>query len=119
VKYTSAYSFKYSPRPGTPAANMQGLVREDVKSERLSRLQELLNAQTLEFNNRTVGLTLPVLFEKTSEKTGNLMGRTPYNQLIAVQANDRLIGQIMDVKITSASPAALRGEILTVEAIAS
>ncbi len=119
VGYQSAYSFKYSPRPGTPAAAMQAaIIPEAVKSERLSRLQALLAEQALAFNQRTVGLTLPVLFEKKSEKTDNIMGRTPYNQLVSVPAKERLIGQIVGVKIESASPSALRGAIEAFEVIA-
>lgn len=117
--YQSAYSFKYSPRPGTPAAAIQAaIIREEVKSERLTRLQALLNEQTLAFNERTVGLTLPVLFEKISEKSGNLVGRTPYNQLVSVPGKERLVGQCVGVKIVSASPSALRGELETVEIVA-
>jgi tRNA-2-methylthio-N6-dimethylallyladenosine synthase len=118
VVFASAYSFKYSPRPGTPAANMQGLVREDVKAARLMELQTLVNDQYLEFNKRTVGMTLPVLFERTGRHDGQLQGRTPYYQAINVPANERLIGEIADVKVVSASANALIGEIETVEKIA-
>ena len=118
VGYQSAYSFKYSPRPGTPAANMQGLVRESVKSERLTRLQVLLSEQALAFNSRHVGTVQPVLFERVSDKSGKLQGRTPYNQLLTVDAPERLLGQIVDVRVVHASPSALRGEIETFELIA-
>ena len=94
IGYQSAYSFKYSPRPGTPAANMPGLVREEVKSERLERLQSLINGQQLAFNEKTVGLTLPVLFERKGRKKAQLQGRTPYNQAINVTAPARLLGRI-------------------------
>lgn len=117
VGYQSAYSFKYSPRPGTPAAAIQAaIVREEIKQERLERLQSALNEQFLAFNQRVVGTLQPVLFERKSEKSGQLQGRTPYNQLVSVLANDRLIGQIMDVKINHASPTALRGELELLEA---
>ncbi len=119
VGYQSAYSFKYSARPGTPAAAIQAaIVREEVKTERLTRLQTLLNEEFLKFNNRTVGLSLPILFERQSEKTGHLQGRTPYNQLISVPAKERLIGQIVDVRVNHASPTALRGEIEPIEIVA-
>ncbi len=116
VGYQSAYSFKYSARPGTPAAAMQAaIVREEIKQERLERLQAVLNEQFLAFNQRVVNTLQPVLFERKSDKSGQLQGRTPYNQLVSVPANDRLIGQIMDVKINHASPTALRGTLELLE----
>ncbi|MEM6812227.1 MAG: tRNA (N6-isopentenyl adenosine(37)-C2)-methylthiotransferase MiaB [Pseudomonadota bacterium] len=118
VVFASAYSFKYSPRPGTPAANMTGLVREDVKSARLKELQDLLNQQYLEFNEKTVGVTLPVLFERKGRFEGQLQGRTPYYQAINVPANKRLISQIVDVTVTKASANALIGEVDLVENVA-
>ncbi len=119
IGYQSAYSFKYSARPGTPAAAIQAAqITEPVKHERLLRLQSLLNSQFEDFNRKTLGLTLPVLFERPGGKTGQLQGRTPYNQSINVPAMERLIGQIVDVKVVSASSSALRGEIETVEIIA-
>ncbi len=117
IGYASAYSFKYSARPGTPAANMQGLVREDVKSERLTRLQALLSEQQLAFNKTSLGLTMPVLFERKGGKDGILQGRTPYNQSINVPANDRLIGRIEPVLITGASPNNVVGELELLETI--
>ncbi len=118
VGYQSAYSFKYSPRPGTPAAAMQAaIVREDIKSERLTRLQALLNDEFLAFNNKFVGTVQPVLFERKSEKSGNLQGRTPYNQLVSVPAHERLVGQTVDVAINHASPSNLRGEVVTTESV--
>ncbi len=117
VQYQSAYSFKYSPRPGTPAANMAGLVREDMKSERLERLQNLLNNQQLTFNQKTVGLTMPVLFERKGKQAGQLQGRTPYNQSINVPANDRLLGEIVDVQVTEAFGNSLAGTVETTEMI--
>ena len=117
INYSCAYSFKYSPRPGTPAANMQSLVPEHVKSERLKALQDLLNQQQHEFNQHTVGMTLPVLFDRKGKAENQLHGRTPYNQAIHVHANDRLYGQTIDVKITSASPNSIKGEVATTETI--
>ncbi len=119
IGYQSAYSFKYSARPGTPAAAIQAAqITEPVKQERLLRLQALLTSQFEEFNNRTVGMTVPVLFERPSQRAGQIQGRTPYNQSINVPGNERLIGEIVNVKITGASATALRGEIETVEMIA-
>ncbi|MCB1530218.1 MAG: tRNA (N6-isopentenyl adenosine(37)-C2)-methylthiotransferase MiaB [Rhodospirillales bacterium] len=117
IGYQSAYSFKYSPRPGTPAANMPGLVREEVKSERLERLQSLINGQQLAFNEKTVGLTLPVLFERKGRKKAQLQGRTPYNQAINVTAPARLLGRIENITVNAASSNALIGEIRMSETI--
>lgn len=118
IKYSSAYSFKYSPRPGTPAANMANLVPEHVKTERLKALQDLLNEQQYAFNQNTVGDVVPVLFDRKINDKGQLHGRTPYNQAIHVPAsNDRLYGEIIDVRVTSASPNALKGEVETTEMI--
>jgi tRNA-2-methylthio-N6-dimethylallyladenosine synthase len=119
INYASAYSFKYSPRPGTPAANMQGLVREDVKSERLQRLQDLLFAQQNAFNAAKVGQTLPVLIEKKGNRAGQLMGKSPYNQSVYIEGNDRLIGQVIDINIENSSASALTGSVKTVETIAA
>lgn len=118
VGYGSAYSFKYSPRPGTPAANMQGLVREEEKDERLQRLQALIGEQQLAFNKKTVGLTLPVLFERKGGREGQLQGRTPYNQSVNVTANPRLLGEIADVTITEGFHSSVAGNIETFEIVA-
>ena len=114
VVFASAYSFKYSPRPGTPAANMTNLVREDIKSARLTELQTLVSEQYLEFNQSTVGQIVPVLFERKGRHEGQLQGRTPFYQAINVPANDRLLGQIVDVKITHATANAVLGEVVTI-----
>ncbi len=119
VNYSSAYSFKYSPRPGTPAANMQGLLREEVKSERLQRLQDLLFSQQKAFNDAKVGQILPVLIEKKGSRPGQLMGKSPYNQSVYIEGKDRLIGQVIEVNIENASASALTGSVKTVETIAA
>ncbi|MBN8521868.1 MAG: tRNA (N6-isopentenyl adenosine(37)-C2)-methylthiotransferase MiaB [Alphaproteobacteria bacterium] len=111
IGYGSAYSFKYSARPGTPAANMQGLVPEKIKDERLARLQDLIGTKQLEINRRTVGLTLPVLFERPGLRPGQIQGKTPYNQTINVPAPARLIGQIEAVHITEAFTNSVAGDI--------
>jgi tRNA-2-methylthio-N6-dimethylallyladenosine synthase len=118
VGYQSAYSFKYSARPGTPAASIQAaLVREEVKQERLVRLQSLLTKQFEAFNARTVGLTVPVLVERPSLKKGQMQGRSPWNQSVNFDASERLAGQIVDVAIEGSSATALRGTVETVELI--
>ena len=112
IGYASAYSFKYSARPGTPAAVMQGLVREDVKAARLQELQDLIFDQGRDFNAGFVNTTVPVLFDRFDAKTGQLHGRTPWNQAAHAPGNARLIGQIMDITVTQASASALGGELL-------
>jgi tRNA-2-methylthio-N6-dimethylallyladenosine synthase len=111
INYSSAYSFKYSQRPGTPAATMGGLIRENIKDERLQRLQALLNDQMREFNEQTVGKTVDVLFDGQT-KTGQIHGRTPYNQAIHVQGNPRLIGEIIPVRLTGTNGKSVTGEIV-------
>ena len=111
VVLASAYSFKYSARPGTPAANMSNLVRPDVVSARLAELQDLVTEQYFDFNKSSVGKTMRVLFERTGKKEGQLQGRTPFYQAINVPANERLLGEFVDVKVTAATANALVGEV--------
>ena len=111
VTYAQAYSFKYSPRPGTPASE-DPQIEEDVKSERLARLQELLNAQQVHFNKAQTDETLDVLFEKQGKKPGQMVGRSPYLQTVHVDADETVIGKILPVKITKAHANSLSGEIL-------
>jgi tRNA-2-methylthio-N6-dimethylallyladenosine synthase len=115
IGYASVYSFKYSARPGTPAANMQGLVHEAVKDERLKRLQSLLNDQQLAFNQGTVGMMLSLLLDKKGNKPGQLHGRTPYNQSMHIDAPEKMLGQIVNVMVTDAYANSIGGT-LTVQA---
>jgi tRNA-2-methylthio-N6-dimethylallyladenosine synthase len=101
--YASAFSFKYSRRPGTPAAAMPGQVAEEVKTERLARLQTLLDAQQQAFNQAQTGRVLPVLFEKIGRQEGQIGGRSPYLQAVHCQGDESLIGQIAPVRIVSAA----------------
>ena len=117
VNYASAYFFKYSSRPGTPAAAMGGLVREEVKTERLHRLQELLNVQRLAFNRGLIGKVLPILLENPTNRPNQLYGRTPYNQGIHVDGGPRLCSMIMDTLITDATMNSLTGTIATNETV--
>jgi len=119
VRYAFAYSFKYSPRPGTPAATMQMHIHDKVKTERLLRLQALLNEQQLAYNSQSVGKIMPVLFDRKGAKDGQLHGRTPYYQAIHVKGNDRLYGQIVNVRITKSHANSLTGEIEITEKILS
>lgn len=109
VGYATAFSFKYSRRPGTPAAAMPGQVAEEVKDERLQRLNALLDEQARAFNRSQVGKTLPVLFERPGRHPGQLIGRSPYLQAVHATAPDRLIGQIVPVRIEDAARMSLAG----------
>jgi len=114
IHYSSAYSFKYSQRPGTPAATMPGLIREDIKDERLQRLQALLADQMKSFNENTIGMEVPILFDGVTSK-GQLHGRTPYNQAIHVEGNPRLNGHIETVRITGTNGKSLTGDLVLLD----
>ncbi len=118
ARYASAYSFKFSARPGTPAASMKKLIRPEIMDERLQALQDLLNEQGQNFNEPFIGTTVPVLFERKGREPGQLHGRSPHNQSVHTEGNERLIGHIVDVNISAASKSALRGCIATSETIA-
>ncbi len=112
VGYVQAYSFKYSPRPGTPAAAMELQVPEDVKDARLKELQDLLNTQQLAFNESCVGRTLPVLLDRPGRHAGQLLGRSPYMQAVHVEAPADWLGRVADLEIVSAGGNSL-GAVLT------
>ncbi len=112
VKYAQAFSFKYSARPGTTAAKMEGQVEPHVASERLQRLQEVLKEQQLEFNRHLVGRELPVLLEKPGRLAQQLVGRSPYLQPVHVMAPAHLIGEIVTVKIVETTRNSLAGELV-------
>ena len=109
VTYASAYSFKYSPRPGTPAAAVETQVPEDEKLSRLYRLQALLRDQQDQFNRGSVGQTLPVLVEKPGRDKGQMMGRSPYLQPVHFGGEKDLIGQIIHTQITGVGTNSLSG----------
>ncbi|MEZ5892386.1 MAG: tRNA (N6-isopentenyl adenosine(37)-C2)-methylthiotransferase MiaB [Parvularculaceae bacterium] len=109
VGYASAYTFKYSRRPGTPGAMMPKQVAEDEKDGRLARLQTLIEAQRQGFNRAQIGRTLPVLFEKPGRNPGQLIGRSPYLQSVHVLAPASMLGSIAPVKIEGVTPNALAG----------
>ena len=111
VRYASAFAFKYSRRPGTPAASMPGQVAEPVKEERLARLLDLLGRQQEDFNAQQVGRTLPILFERAGRKPGQVVGRSPYLQPVHIAAPASLIGQIGQVRIAEASRGSLTGTL--------
>lgn len=111
VGFAMAYSFKYSPRPGTPASVHKDQVPEDIKSERLAMLQQVLNEQHLSFNLSKVGQVLPVLMVRPGRQPGELFGQSPWMQTVRVVGKENLVGRIMNVKITSAGPNNLIGTL--------
>jgi tRNA-2-methylthio-N6-dimethylallyladenosine synthase len=100
IGFAQAFSFKYSARPGTPAASMRRQVGDAIKRERLARLQALLAAQAHAFNEGVVGRVLPVLLERPGRHAGQQVGRTPYLQAVHVEAAGRRLGQTIDALIT-------------------
>jgi tRNA-2-methylthio-N6-dimethylallyladenosine synthase len=110
VGYASAYSFKYSPRPGTPAAGMEQL-SEDVKDERLQRLQHAIDRQLDAFNARCLGATMDVLFEKPAKLPGQIVGKSPYLQSVHVMGPSSLIGEIHPVTIDKVGSFTLSGTL--------
>ncbi|MEO0608446.1 MAG: tRNA (N6-isopentenyl adenosine(37)-C2)-methylthiotransferase MiaB, partial [Pseudomonadota bacterium] len=111
VNYAIAYSFKYSERPGTPAAEMFGQVPEPVKNERLQALQKLLREQQTAFNASKIGETIPVLVTGKGRKDGQMHGRSPWLQAIHFDGREALAGQIIDVKVLGATLNSLSGEL--------
>ena len=111
VKYAQAFSFKYSTRPGTPGADLTDQVPEDVKSERLERLQALLLKQQHEFAASLVDKTMDVLLEKPGRMPGQLIGRSPWLQSVNLDAKDMKIGDIIHVRITATGPNSLFAEV--------
>ncbi len=112
VEFASAYSFRYSTRPGTPAADRDDQVPEDVKSARLNELQALIDRQSRAFNEATVGRELQVLLERPGRHSGQLVGRSPYMQAVHVHADDSHLGRIASVRIEAAMPNSLSGSIV-------
>jgi tRNA-2-methylthio-N6-dimethylallyladenosine synthase len=111
VRFAQAFSFKYSARPGTPAASLDGQIPEDVKLRRLHALQALLDQARHDFDRATIGRSLEILFERRGRKPGQIAGRSPYLQAVHVEGPERLIGQIAAVDILAASPNSLTGVI--------
>jgi tRNA-2-methylthio-N6-dimethylallyladenosine synthase len=113
VGYASAFTFKYSIRPGTPGATMPDQIPEEIKTERLARLNELVAAQIRDFGHSVVGRTLDVLLEKKGRMPGQLGGRSPYLQAVHIEAPESLIGQILPVQIVAAGNNSIEGKIVT------
>jgi tRNA-2-methylthio-N6-dimethylallyladenosine synthase len=111
IGYAQAYSFKYSIRPGTPAATLPAQVPDAVKTARLQQLQVLLRDQQAAFNRAAVGATLPVLFERAGRHDGQLIGRSPYAQSVHVAAPEGLIGKVLPVTILATRTNSLAGRL--------
>ena len=110
VGYAQAFSFKYSPRPGTPGAELDGQVGEAVKADRLQALQDLLTSQQQAFARDCVGRTIGLLIEKPGRNPGQRVGRSPWLQPVIVDEKAGEIGDIVQVRITSAGPNSLFAE---------
>jgi tRNA-2-methylthio-N6-dimethylallyladenosine synthase len=110
VGHAQAYSFKYSPRPGTPAADMADQIPMEIMDERLQRLQAQIVADQTAFNRNTVGKTCDVLLERSGKFDGQLIGKSPWLQSVHVLAPDLSIGNIVSVQITDSGPLSLKGE---------
>ncbi|MGZ8335752.1 MAG: tRNA (N6-isopentenyl adenosine(37)-C2)-methylthiotransferase MiaB [Allosphingosinicella sp.] len=108
VNYAQAFSFKYSARPGTPAADMAGQVPADLMDERLQRLQLLLRSQQLAFNQAKVGARTTVLLERPGRRPGQLIGKTPWLQSVHLETG-AAIGELVEVELLSAGPNSLAG----------
>jgi tRNA-2-methylthio-N6-dimethylallyladenosine synthase len=111
IGYAAAYSFKYSPRPGTPAADMRETVSTADMDERLARLQDLIDNQQSAFNKAAIGTTVDVLFERPARNPGQIVGRTAYLQPAHVMASPDIIGQVLPVRIESLERYSLKGEL--------
>ena len=113
VGFASAFSFKYSRRPGTPGSAMPDQVPEAVKTARLVALQALLGKQAHEFNLSKVGMTVPVLFAEPGRKPGQIIGKTPWLQSVYAEGPARLIGHVVETRLTEGHANSLAGAIVT------
>ena len=111
IGFSGAFSFKYSPRPGTPGAEMTGQVDQTIKSERLQRLQQAIDESQAKFNRSCLGRTFGVLFEREGRYAGQLVGRSPYLQPVQAIAPKELIGEIAGVTITEIGSNSLFGTL--------
>jgi len=111
VRYAQCFSFKYSPRPGTPAAGMDGQIAPEVMTERLARLQAAINEDQLAFNQASVGRRMAVLLERKGRHPGQLVGKSPWLQSVVVESPEARIGDLIEVDIVSAGPNSLAGVV--------
>ena len=114
ARFAQAYAFKYSPRPGTPAASMDLQVAEGVKDERLARLMTLLQRQSQAFNTATIGRKVKVLFTRTGKHDGQVLGYSSYMQPVHVAGGASLMNQIAEVEIIDATMTSLTGRAISV-----
>jgi len=114
IKYAQAYSFNYSPRPGTPSADYEKQIPQNIKSERLKLLQDILKQQQLEFNNQSKGKIVSILIERKGREIDQLVGKTPYMQSVFFKniENKSKIGDFIDVKIDTIKVNNLSGELV-------
>ena len=110
IGYSQAYSFKYSPRPGTPASNLEQL-SDAAKSDRLQTLQQLLNEQQFSFNMQCINTSQKVLVERRRDRDGRLTGRTPFMQNVSFDGPIRLFGEVIDINVEQASEKSLFGRV--------
>jgi tRNA-2-methylthio-N6-dimethylallyladenosine synthase len=108
VRYASAYSFKYSARPGTPAAAMEDPIPREIMEERLERLLERINAHRLAFNRSTVGVTTQILIERKGKHSGQMIGRSPWLQSVHVETSAQP-GELLDVTLVAAGANSMSG----------
>jgi tRNA-2-methylthio-N6-dimethylallyladenosine synthase len=113
VGFASAYAFKYSSRPGTPAAEAEGQIDAATKAARLAALQQLLEAQRQAFNRSMVGRRFAVIFDRPGRHPGQLIGRTPYMQSVHASAEASRIGASTEVEIVGLKPNSLAGRVVT------
>ena len=114
VRYAQAYSFKYSPRPGTPAASMDGQIAKDVMDDRLQRLQERLNRDQYAFNKALVGKTCDVLIERKGKHAGQWLGKSPWLTSVwfaEENGGEAAIGDLVTLELAEAGPNSLRGVV--------
>ncbi|MBN8831955.1 MAG: tRNA (N6-isopentenyl adenosine(37)-C2)-methylthiotransferase MiaB [Sphingomonadales bacterium] len=116
TRYAQCYSFKYSPRAGTPAADMDGQIPAEVMDERLKRLQAAITADQHAFNRATVGKRTTVLLERKGRYPGQLIGKSPWLQSVVVEAEGAQIGDLIEVDILSAGPNSLAGAPVAAQA---
>ena len=112
VGFASAYSFKYSPRPGTPAASLDGQIDQEEMVRRLATLQSLLDEQRRAFNRQAKGRIISVLLDRKGRLPGQLLGRSPWMQAVHAPAPSRLLGQVVDIQIVSIGPNSLAGQVV-------
>jgi len=110
VRYASAYSFKYSARPGTPAATMEDQIPSEIMNDRIHRLQERINTHQLAFNRSRIGVDTEILIERNGKNEGQMIGRSPWLQSVHVETDARP-GEIIDVTLVAAGPNSMAGAV--------